>query len=77
MDSDESTFVHALLDEIRKKRKMAMKVYIVRQNIDKNELIFKCFLYEDKKPLSSNVTSGHKYVLATPLLRLFWVCDFN
>lgn len=40
---------------------MAMKVYIVRQNIDKNELIFKCFLYEDKKPLSS-VTSGHRYM---------------
>lgn len=47
--TQESQFLHELLNNVTKERRKAMRVYIVRQGIDKVESVFRSFLYEDKK----------------------------
>lgn len=59
LDNEDSQFVQETLLDIQRLRRKAMKVYVVRQGLDKNELIFKCFLYEDKKPQFA-VTGGER-----------------
>lgn len=61
LDNPDSEFVNQIIDDIQALRHKAMKLYVIRQNLDKNELIFKCFLYEDKK-LQFAPSGAEKYV---------------
>jgi len=45
----ESQFMNSLIQSLNDERRRVMKVYIVRQAMDKLEAVFKTFLYEDKK----------------------------
>ena len=47
--TSESQFLHQKIKEIWQERRKAMRTYVIRQGIDSLELVFKSFLYEDKK----------------------------
>jgi protein transport protein SEC24 len=59
--TQESQFLHELLNNVTKERRKAMRVYIVRQGIDKVESVFRSFLYEDKKTHMSATGGNDKY----------------
>lgn len=45
----ESQYINSLIQSLNDERRRVMKVYVIRQAIDKLEAVFKTFLYEDKK----------------------------
>ena len=45
----ESQFIKTLIEKMSKRRRRAIKLHIIRQGLDKTEIVFKSFLYEDKK----------------------------
>jgi hypothetical protein len=45
----ESQFINQKVKEIWRERRKAMRTFVIRQGIDNLEIVFRTFLYEDKK----------------------------
>ncbi|XP_054162584.1 protein transport protein Sec24C-like [Oppia nitens] len=63
--TSESNYLNQIIENIENIRKKSMRVYIIRQSIDKLETIFRSFLYEDKKA-SNNSMAGDSTKLEGP-----------
>jgi protein transport protein SEC24 len=62
LSTQESQSLQDILSNISRERRKAMRVYIVRQGIDKIESVFRSFLYEDKKThMSATAGDSGKY----------------
>ncbi|RWS25995.1 transport Sec24C-like protein, partial [Leptotrombidium deliense] len=61
----ESRIVKELISKIYKERSRTAKVNVVRQGMDKMELIFKSLLYEDKKSAAVGSPDSAKYEAPT------------
>ncbi|RWS05118.1 transport Sec24C-like protein [Dinothrombium tinctorium] len=51
--TSESRFIRELIEKIARERNRTTKLTIVRQGMDKVEIVFKSFLYEDQKVVSA------------------------
>jgi protein transport protein SEC24 len=63
--TNESQFLNKIIGNIENERKKSMRIYIIRQGIDKLEAIFRGFLYEDKKAIT-NAVGGDSAKLEGP-----------
>jgi protein transport protein SEC24 len=60
--TQESQYIHQIMAGISRDRRKALRVYVVRQGMDKLEPVFRSFLYEDKKThMSPGTGDSGKY----------------